>query len=83
MADNSIGGWRYFVEGITPNRAPDLPQDEFARASLERHKREGMLLAVRARWFALVVVAVMLPIVNFRFEMIYYEVLLILSLIHI
>lgn len=78
MADNSIGGWRYFVEGITPNRAPDLPQDEFARASLERHKREGMLLAVRARWFALAVVAVMLPIVNFRFEMIYYEVLLIL-----
>jgi adenylate cyclase len=37
-----------------------------------------MMLAVRARWFALAVIAVMLPFVNFRFEMIYYEVLLIL-----
>lgn len=78
MADSKTGAWRYFLEGITPSRAPDLPQDDFARAALERHKREGMQLAVRARWFALAVIAVMLPFVNFRFEMIYYEVLLIL-----
>lgn len=78
MASKSTSGWRYFIEGITPSRAPDLPQDDFARASLERHKREGMQLAVRARWFALAVIAVMLPFVNFRFEMIYYEILLIL-----
>lgn len=78
MADRSTGGWRYFIEGIAPSRAPNLPQDDFARASLERHKREGMELAVRARWFALAVIAVMLPFVNFRFEMIYYEILLLL-----
>lgn len=78
MANSKTGGWRYFLEGITPSQAPELPQDDFARASLERHKREGMLLAVRARWFALAVIAVMLPFVNFRIEMIYYEVLLIL-----
>lgn len=78
MADTKTNGWRYFVEGIAPSRPPDLPQDDFARASLERHKREGMELAVRARWIALAVIAVMLPFVNFRFEMIYYEILLIL-----
>ena len=79
MAKQRVGGWRYFLEGIAPTRRPpDLPQDDFARAALERHKREGMMLAVRARWFALAVIAVMLPIVNFRFEMIYYEAFLIL-----
>ena len=78
MARSNIGGWRYFVEGIAPGRAPDVPQDDFARTSLELHKREGMLLAVRARWFALAVIAVMLPIVNFRLEVIYYEMLLLL-----
>ncbi len=78
MADKTKGGWRYFIEGIAPSPAPELPQDDFARASLERHKREGMELAVRARWIALAVIALMLPFVNFRFETIYYEILLIL-----
>ena len=61
MAEQETGGWRGFFEGLTPNRAPELPQDDFARASLERHKREGMLLAVRARWVSLAVIAIMLP----------------------
>ncbi|GHF41513.1 adenylate/guanylate cyclase domain-containing protein [Seohaeicola zhoushanensis] len=45
-------------------------------AVLERHKREGLELAVRARWIALAVVAVMLPFLNPRWDMLYYEVLL-------
>lgn len=78
MTDQATGGWRDFLEGFTPSQAPDLPQDDFARASLERHKRQGMLLAVRARWVALGVIAIMLPIVNFRFEMLFYEAILLL-----
>ncbi len=49
----------------------------FTEAALERHKREGMLLAVRARWIALAIIAAMLPFLNPRFEVIYYEILLI------
>ncbi|MCB1339846.1 MAG: adenylate/guanylate cyclase domain-containing protein [Pseudooceanicola sp.] len=45
-------------------------------ALLERHKREGLALAVSARWIALAVVAVMLPILNPRWDVLYYEALL-------
>ena len=65
----------------------DLPADvtiEQAQANrhtaiaLQRHKREGLILAVRARWMALVVVAVLLPFLNFRWEVLYYELILLL-----
>ena len=48
----------------------------FTEAALERHKREGMVLAVRARWAALAVVAAMLPFINPQLEVLYYEALL-------
>lgn len=47
----------------------------FTEAALERHKREGMELAVKARWIALAVIAVMLPVINPRLEVIYFEIL--------
>ncbi len=78
MAKHATSGWSDFFEGIAPGRAPELPQDDFARSSLERHKREGMRLAVQARWVSLAVIAVMLPLINFRFEVIWYEALLLL-----
>lgn len=49
------------------------PASRYTVAALERHKREGLELAVRARWIALAIVAVLLPILNFRFEVIWYE----------
>ncbi len=71
---------------LMPNfTAADLPErvtvdaayaNRFTEATLERHKREGLDLAVRARWIALSVVGVMLPFLNPAWEMIYYEVLL-------
>jgi len=67
--------------------ARDAPTTEvadhlFAEAALERHKREGMELAVRARWIALAVIAVMLPLINPQLEMVYYQgLLLVLALI--
>ena len=49
---------------------------KFAEAALTDSKREGLLLAVRARWVALAVTAVTLPIVNPNWEVIYYVVML-------
>ena len=45
---------------------------KFAEAALTDSKREGLLLAVRARWVALAVTAVTLPIINPNWEVIYY-----------
>ncbi|MEO1000696.1 MAG: adenylate/guanylate cyclase domain-containing protein [Pseudomonadota bacterium] len=46
----------------------------FAAEALERHKREGMDLAVRARIGAMIVIAIMLPFLNPSLEMLYYEI---------
>lgn len=61
---------------IAELRADPPADNAFAEAALERHKREGMDFAVRARFIAMGVIAVMLPLVNPRFEMIYYEAIL-------
>jgi adenylate cyclase len=49
---------------------------KFAEAALTNSKREGLLLAVRARWVALAVTAATLPIVNPNREVIYYVLML-------
>lgn len=60
-----------------PGRA-DAQQDtlKFAEAALADSKREGLLLAVRARWAALAVTALTLPIINPNREVIYYVLML-------
>jgi adenylate cyclase len=56
----------------------DAQQDtlKFAEAALAESKRQGLLLAVRARWVALAVIAVSLPIINPNWDVIYYVVML-------
>ena len=56
----------------------DARQDtlKFAEAAIANSKREGLLLAVRARWVALAVTAVTLPIINPNREVIYYILML-------
>lgn len=64
----------------------DLPKgidatevDETSRytvQALEDHKREGADLAVKARWAALVVIAILLPFLNPSLSVLYYEVAL-------
>jgi len=81
-------GWRMSnAENFPDFRASDLPEavsleearnNRFTEAALERHKREGLLLAARARWAALCVVAVLLPYLNPNWEVLYYEALLVL-----
>jgi len=51
----------------------ELTANKFTEAALEEYKREGMELAVRARWFALAVFAVVTPLINPRVEVLYYE----------
>ncbi len=50
--------------------------NRFTEAALQRHKSEGMDLAVRARWAALAVVAVMLPLLNPSWDVLYHHFLL-------
>jgi len=49
---------------------------KFAEAAIAESKRQGLLLAVRARWVALAVIAVSLPIINQNWDVIYYIVML-------
>jgi adenylate cyclase len=61
-----------------PSGRADARQDtrKFAEAAIADSKREGLLLAVRARWVALAVIAVSLPIINPNWDVIYYIVML-------
>ena len=60
--------------GILNQQASRRSQDvqKFAEAALAESKREGLLLAVRARWVALAVIAVTLPFLNPHWDVVYY-----------
>jgi adenylate cyclase len=60
------------------NGRTDVQQDvqKFAEAALANSKREGLLLAIRARWVALAVIALMLPILNPNWDVLYYIAML-------
>jgi adenylate cyclase len=49
---------------------------KFAEAALAESKREGLLLAVRARWVALAAIAVTLPLINPNWDVTYYILML-------
>ena len=57
------------------NRGSDAPS-RLAEQALARDKRESLDLAVKSRWIALAVIAVLLPVIYPRLEVIYYEALL-------
>lgn len=81
MNDQPRPSWIERLRDIRQNfsrEAPALPENEFALAALEKHKAEGMRLAVRARLIALAVIAIMFPIINPRPEVLYYEAFAIL-----
>ncbi len=65
------------VKFLTEDADIDEPEvSKFTEQALHDHKLEGLTLAVRARWVALAVIAVMLPFQNFQWEVLYYELLL-------
>jgi len=61
------------VEGL--DISPASPK-QLAELAIARDKREGLDLAVKARWVALAIIAVLIPFVNTDGQIIYYEVLL-------
>jgi len=50
---------------------------KFAEAAIADSKRQGLLLAVRARWVALAVTAVTIPIINPHWDVVYYVLMII------
>ncbi|MFC6688877.1 adenylate/guanylate cyclase domain-containing protein [Jhaorihella thermophila] len=51
-------------------------QNKYTEAALERHKREGMVLAVRARWIAMALIAVFLVVAYPEWSVLYYHFIL-------
>ena len=59
-------------------REEDLTRaNQYMREALSANKRDGLLLAVRARWVALAIIALLIPYLNFTWEVFYYEILLV------
>jgi adenylate cyclase len=60
-----------------------LPTDSsaFAEAALEKNKQEGLWLAIRVRWVALVLVGILLAVINPQASTLYYEALLLAFLL--
>jgi adenylate cyclase len=83
--DQGVNGLSAFTEAADIPYSGDRPAEKaavrqdtlkFAEAALADSKREGLLLAVRARWVALAVTAVTLPIINPNWEVLYYVAML-------
>ena len=62
----------------TEDRVQDGVEDRFVAEALERNKREGLVLAVKARWIALAVIGILIFLLNRTWDQLYYEALLIL-----
>lgn len=62
------------LDARPPGKATAQQRDTetFAEAAIQNAKREGLWLAVRARWVALAIIAVMLPFLNPTWEVTYY-----------
>jgi adenylate cyclase len=67
---------RAVVSSARSRRNTETDTVQFAQATLATAKREGLQLAVRARYVALAVIACLLPIINPSWEQLYYIVLL-------
>ena len=53
-------------------------ENKYTEAALERHKREGLELAVRARWIAMGLTGVLLIFLNPQWEVLWYHFILLL-----
>ncbi|WP_372570555.1 adenylate/guanylate cyclase domain-containing protein [Ruegeria jejuensis] len=52
--------------------------NKYTQAALERHKREGLELAVHARWIAMALTAPLLVLLNPNWDVLYYHFILLL-----
>ena len=63
------------LDSLNPEPAAAMP-GKYTEAALLRHKREGMELAVRARWVAMAVIAVFMVFVIPHWEVLFYHAIL-------
>ena len=68
---------RFFFRGGGLREEDFISANQYMREALSENKREGLLLAVRARWAALAIIALLIPYLNFTWAALYYEVLLV------
>ncbi len=74
MSSNLFSDLRHDLMGQAPG--PSSAQNSYAEAALTRHKREGLELAVRARWIALGSIAVLLVFLNASWGVLYFHAFL-------
>ncbi|MFY2823101.1 adenylate/guanylate cyclase domain-containing protein [Ruegeria sp. MALMAid1280] len=77
MSDTTASPSRFDRFFVTRPDNYDL-DNKYTEAALERHKREGLELAVRARWIAMGFTAVLLVFLNPQWEMMWYHFILLL-----
>lgn len=78
MADTALGAAQQMRAAETVNAADPVGDSQYAAAALEAHKREGLELAVRARWIAMAVISVFLVAVSPTWDVLYYHGILLL-----
>lgn len=77
MTDTSLAEPQTGRDSASAAQAGDPVADSaYAEAALEAHKREGLLLAVRARWIAMPLIGLFLIWVNPQWEVLYYHFIL-------
>ncbi len=77
MSDTTASPSRFDRFFVTRPDHYDL-DNKYTEAALERHKREGLELAVRARWIAMGLTAVLLIFLNPQWEVMWYHFILLL-----
>jgi len=77
MSDTTVSESRFDRFFVTRPDTFDL-DNKYTEAALERHKREGLELAVRARWIAMALTGVLLIFLNPQWEVLWYHFILLL-----
>ena len=77
MSDTTASPSRFERFFVTQPDKVDL-ENKYTEAALERHKREGLELAVRARWIAMALTGVLLIFLNPNWDVMWYHFILLL-----
>ena len=77
MSDTTASESRFDRFFVTRPDTVDL-ENKYTEAALERHKREGLELAVRARWLAMALTGVLLIFLNPQWDVLWYHFILLL-----
>ncbi|WP_171124495.1 MULTISPECIES: adenylate/guanylate cyclase domain-containing protein [unclassified Ruegeria] len=77
MSDTAANESRFSRFFVTRPDQYDL-DNKYTEAALERHKREGLELAVRARWIAMGLTGILLIFLNPHWEVMWYHFILLL-----